>query len=161
MIDTQILVIREATQNDLPTVHTVTQAAYEQIRSIIGSHAHVFQETTDSLLGRMADGWIMLLAEVDGQAVGVVRLLQHEGELYIGRLAVLPEAQHAGVGRALVATAEECGRQRGLPVARLGAYEDVTASRPYYERLGYHADERVELRSSPGRYFWVMRKSLD
>jgi predicted N-acetyltransferase YhbS len=160
MIDTQTVHIRQATAADLLTVHIITQAAYEQIRPIIGSQAHVFQETPDSLRQRMADGWIMLLAEIDGRAVGVVRMLHHEGELYIGRLAVLPHAQHAGVGRALVAAAEQHGRAAGLPTARLGAYQDVLQSKPYYERLGYHADERVELRSAPGRYFWVMRKQL-
>ena len=160
MIDTQTLVIREATPGDLPVVHRITQAAYEQIRSIIGSHANVFAETPESLQGRISDGWRMLLAEIDGVAVGLVRLLPYEGELYIGRLAVVPDAQHAGVGRALVAAAEERGRELGLPVARLGAYEDVIESRPYYERLGYRADERVELRNSPGRYYWVMRKDL-
>lgn len=74
---------------------------------------------------------------------------------------MLPAAQHAGVGRALVTAVEQCGRELDLPTVRLGAYKDVTISRPYYERLGYHVDERVELRSAPGRYFWVMRKRLD
>jgi ribosomal protein S18 acetylase RimI-like enzyme len=73
---------------------------------------------------------------------------------------VLPNAQHAGVGRALVAAVEARGCELRLPAVRLGAYEDVAQSRPYYERLGYHADERVELRSAPGRYFWIMRKKI-
>ncbi len=152
--------IRDATPAELPTVHAVTQAAYEQIKPIIGAQAHVFGETVDDLAQRMADGWTVVIAESNGQIVGTVRCWQHEGELYLGRLAVLPTAQHAGVGRTLVAAVEQRGRDGGLPTVRLGAYEDVTVSRPYYERMGYHADERVELRSAPGRYFWIMRKKL-
>lgn len=154
------LLIRDATPDDLPMVHAVTQAAYEQIKPLIGEQAHVFDETVDDLAQRMADGWTILLAESNEQIVGTVRCWQHEGEMYLGRLAVLPAAQHAGVGRALVVAVEQRGRALDLPTVRLGAYEDVTISQPYYERLGYHADERVELRSAPGRYFWVMRKKL-
>jgi len=152
--------IREATPDDLPAVHAVTQAAYEQIKPIIGAQAHVFGETLGNLAQRMADGWTILLAESNKQIVGAVRCQEHKGEMYLGRLAVLPDAQHAGIGRALVMAVEQRGRDWGLPTVRLGAYEDVIPSRPYYERLGYHADERIELRSAPGRYFWVMRKKI-
>ncbi len=160
MTDATALTIRDATPVDLPVVHAVTQAAYAQIKPIIGEQAHVFGETTDDLAQRMADGWMILVAEANEHIVGVVRCREHDGEMYLGRLAVIPAAQHAGVGRALVAVVEARGRELNLPTVRLGAYEDVTQSRPYYERLGYHADERVELRSVPGRYFWVMRKQL-
>jgi predicted N-acetyltransferase YhbS len=152
--------IRDATSDDLLTVHAVTQAAYEQIKGIIGEQAHVFGETVNDLAHRMADGWMILLAESNRQIVGTIRCREHEGEMYLGRLAVLPDEQHAGIGRALVAAVEARGRELNLPTVRLGAYEDITVSRPYYERLGYHAAERVELRSAPGRYFWVMRKKL-
>lgn len=160
MLAATTFTIRAATPDDLSTAHAVTQAAYEQIKGIIGAQAHVFAETVDDLAQRVADGWMILIAEVDGQIVGMVRCGQHEGEMYLGRLAVLPPAQHVGVGRALVAAVEQRGRAVGLPSVRLGAYEDVAVSRAYYERLGYHADERVELRSAPGHYFWVMRKTL-
>lgn len=160
MSGAHVVSIREATLDDLPTVHAVTQAVYEQIKPVIGEHAQVFGETVADLAQRMADGWTILVAEPKEQIVGAVRCWSHEGELYLGRLAVLPDAQHGGLGRALVAAVEARGRMLGLPSVRLGAYEDVAASRPYYERLGYHAVERVELRNAPGRYFWVMRKQL-
>jgi len=160
MIDATTLTIRDATLHDLPTVHAVTQAAYAQIKPIISAQAHVFGETLDDLAQRLVDGWTIMIAASNGRIVGVVRCREHEGEMYLGRLAVLPAAQHAGVGRSLVAAVEQRGRDWGLPTVRLGAYEDVIVSRPYYERLGYHADERIELRSAPGRYFWIMRKKL-
>ena len=152
--------IREATRADLPAVHGVTQAAYEQIKEIIGEQAHVFGETVDNLVQRITDGWTIMVAQVNREIVGAVRCQAHEGEMYLGRLAVLPAAQHAGVGRALVAAVEARGHELHLPTVRLGAYESVAVSRSYSERLGYHADERIELRSAPGRYFWVMRKKL-
>ncbi len=160
MIDAATLTIRDAAPDDLPTAHAVTQAAYGRIKPIIGDQAHVFGETTDDLAQRMADGWMVLVAESNEQIIGAVRCQAHEGEMYLGRLAVLPNAQNAGVGRALVAAVEMRGRDLNLPAVRLGSYEDVAQSRPYYERLGYHADECVELRSAPGRYFWIMRKQL-
>jgi ribosomal protein S18 acetylase RimI-like enzyme len=160
MIESNQLLVREARPEDLPTVHSVTQTAYAPLINAIGTNVHVYAETPEQIGERLADGWTILLAEISGQVVGAIRITEREGELYIGRLAVIPEAQHCGIGRALMAAAEERGHAWGLPSTRLGAYEDVAASRPYYERLGYQIIERIELRTAPGRYFFAMRKPL-
>src|SRR3712207_1939388 len=102
----------------------------------------------------------MLLAELEGRPVGAVRFTKREGELYIGRLAVMPPVQRRGIGRTLVAAAEAWGHAFGLPAVRLGAYENVAQSRPYSQPLGYEVVERIELRNTPGHYFWRMHKPL-
>ncbi|GIV98265.1 MAG: hypothetical protein KatS3mg057_2922 [Herpetosiphonaceae bacterium] len=154
------LLVRQAGCADLHNVHAVTQAAFAEQRGRIHDQAHVFRESLDELCEQLEAGWIFLLAEIEGMTVGVIRLTRREGELYVGRLAVVPAHRRKGIGRALMAAAEAWGRAWGLSTARLGVREELPENRAYYESLGYCAVERLETRSAPGRYFYVMRKKL-
>ncbi|MGK3205911.1 GNAT family N-acetyltransferase [Amycolatopsis sp. MEPSY49] len=57
----------------------------------------------------------------------------------IGQLAVHPALQSCGIGTALVLTAEERIRARGLRHAELGVEVDNPRAQALYERLGYTA----------------------
>ncbi|MDL2353783.1 MAG: GNAT family N-acetyltransferase [Pseudomonadota bacterium] len=73
----------------------------------------------------------MLVAERDGELVGVA-LLTQAGKLSL--CYVLPEAQHSGVGKALLAGAEAQARAWGIGVLRL---HSTTAGSGFYARNGY------------------------
>ena len=88
-----------------------------------------------------------LLARQDGRAVGTARLVIEEPGFegadpaygpvaHLGRIAVLAEARHAGLGAGLVRGLEERALRRGLRIAYLGAQVHAVA---FYERLGYTA----------------------
>jgi predicted GNAT family N-acyltransferase len=88
-----------------------------------------------------------LLARQDGRAVGAARLVIEEPGFegadpaygpvaHLGRIAVLPEARHSGLGAGLVRGLEGLAVQRGLRIAYLGAQVHAVA---FYERLGYTA----------------------
>jgi ribosomal protein S18 acetylase RimI-like enzyme len=55
-------------------------------------------------------------------------------------LAVAPEAEGRGVGRALMARAEEWARDNRLPHLTLNVFATNGRARALYERLGYRPD---------------------
>lgn len=61
------------------------------------------------------------LAFLDGVAIGCGRMLEHEGEVKIGRMAVLREFRKAGVGAHVLRFLIERARGRGLRKAILHA----------------------------------------
>lgn len=92
----------------------------------------------------------VLLAEIDGKLAGTVtvKTLGH-GRAYLGMLCVDPELQAAGLGRALIADAEDLAVE-----AFSAAVMEMTVidARPeliaYYERRGYA--QTGETRPFPG-----------
>src|SRR4029453_2599150 len=88
---------------------------------------------------------LFLIATIDGAIVGTTLAGYdgHRGWLY--RVAVAPERQRHGIGRALVHEAERRLPQLGCPKINLqieGANEHVVA---FYDRLGYAAEDRISM----------------
>ena len=76
----------------------------------------------------------------------------------ITHLLVAPEAQGAGIGRLLVAAAEEAGRQAGLSELVLVTPVEEWGARRFYERVGWVLDQPVT--SSSGEHFVRYRRTL-
>jgi GNAT superfamily N-acetyltransferase/SAM-dependent methyltransferase len=153
------LLIREAAPDERALVHEITQQAYAEHRPAIGDSG-VFRETLAQIGERQEQGWVLLLAEVDGQPAGAARIIRREGQLYLGRLAVLPQQRRRGIGQALVGACEAWGRAWGLAAVQLGAREALPQNRRFYEQLGYQAGEPLELNNAPGSFFRWLRKPL-
>jgi putative acetyltransferase len=85
------------------------------------------------------DQEIRLLAEMDGEPVGLGALVLANNELRA--CYVVPEAARKGVGTALVVEMERIARERGLEELELTA--SVNAE-PFYAALGYQAAERTQ-----------------
>ncbi len=91
-----------------------------------------------------------VVAEHDGQIDGVVEV-RAEGETgYFGMLAVRPQARKSGLGRALVAAAEDLCRRAGCSVMTLSTGEDRRELFPYYAAMGYRI---VDVRPSSSAAF--------
>ncbi|HEB96403.1 MAG TPA: GNAT family N-acetyltransferase [Sedimenticola thiotaurini] len=92
----------------------------------------------------------LLAEDRDGRPVATARLLP-SGQ--IGRMAVLPEWRHRGVGSALLSRLLEEGRRRGLPPPFLHAQEQAI---PFYRRHGFQAvgDPFMEAGISHRRMEW-------
>jgi predicted GNAT family N-acyltransferase len=73
------------------------------------------------------------LAEIEGRAVGTVRL--REGG-HIGRMAVLEEQRRRGIGSMLLATAIAAAREQGLAEVHLHAQVHALG---FYARHGFAA----------------------
>jgi ribosomal-protein-alanine N-acetyltransferase len=78
------------------------------------------------------DGW--RLAEMDGQAVGIVGSVDYGAFAWIGSMAVLPEFQNRGIGRALMNDILAWLDDRGCPMVRLDASD---AGAILYHKLGF------------------------
>jgi GNAT superfamily N-acetyltransferase len=92
--------------------------------------------------------------------VGCLRWAAAADHLHVRRVAVLPELQGRGIGRALMAWAEQEAEARSLPAVTVGVRLALAENLAFYRRLGYEA---VSEHSHPGyeRPTWVeMRKRL-
>lgn len=79
----------------------------------------------------------------------MIVLVEEPDCLLVENVAVEPKRQSEGVGRALLAYAEDVARGAGLPALRLYTHVTMTENRAFYPRLGYeetgrHADEGFE-----------------
>lgn len=103
---------------------------------------------TDERLQRFLqnlDNEIRLIAELDGEPVGIGALVVSNSELRA--CYVLPSAARRGVGTAIVTEIERLAREHGLRALHLGS--SLNAEH-FYAALGYTVEKRGELRIAPG-----------
>ncbi|MDT7934763.1 MAG: GNAT family N-acetyltransferase [Sphingomonadaceae bacterium] len=170
--------LRPAAAADLPALHALIERAYRGDRARAGwTHEAdlLGGQRTDqaALTGMLADPLQRLyVAEVDGALVGCVSLLRKPGGVaYLGLLTVDPKRQAGGLGRAVLAAAEE------RAVADLGATRvEMTVIRQraeliaWYERRGYaptgeerafpYGDKRFGIPAVPDLAFVVLDKRV-
>ena len=88
---------------------------------------------------------LFLVAEWNGRIAGTV-MGGYEGLLgWINYLAVAPDCQKQGVGRALMAAAEAKLMALGCPKINLQVRKSNTAVIQFYGHLGYHIDDVISL----------------
>ncbi|GEO85351.1 MULTISPECIES: GNAT family N-acetyltransferase [Alphaproteobacteria] len=80
---------------------------------------------------------IAFAAMDNGQLVGCVFLKPEDNMLYIGKLAVLPEAQGKGIGRMMLARAEVVARELGLSTLRLETRIELTENHQLFAQWGF------------------------
>lgn len=78
-----------------------------------------------------------LLAEDDGAMPGCVYVELHGEHAYLGLLSIDPARQKTGLGRRLVAAAEEFAREMGARRMDLTVVNLRTELPPFYQKLGY------------------------
>jgi GNAT superfamily N-acetyltransferase len=100
-----------------------------------------FAEDAAKLAERLADPstWMAVAVDARGAPVGFATIVTREapGRGYISNLFVDPPAWGAGIGRALLARAEQGIRERGFTVGELNTQELNTRARRLYERAGW------------------------
>ena len=88
---------------------------------------------------------LFLVAEWNGRIAGTV-MGGYEGHRgWINYLAVAPDCQKQGVGRALMAAAEAKLMALGCPKINLQVRKSNTAVIQFYGHLGYHIDDVISL----------------
>ena len=128
--------LREAGEADAEALAAVIRAAFEEYRGRLDPPSGALAETAATVREKMrtAQAVVALASQVP---VGCAFLRPEEGRLYLFRLAVLPGHRGRGLGRALLAHAEERARALGLPRVRLGVRAALARQIAYYEDLGY------------------------
>lgn len=130
--DAEVLagIIRKA---NIPVAHT-----FGLTRENVPNHPAFC--TRDWILDGMERGEEYYLAQTDDSPAGCVAYDGPEpGVAFLNRLAVLPEVQGRGTGRALVAHVKALARSRGKRKISIGIIKAHTRLRDWYAGLGFVA----------------------
>jgi GNAT superfamily N-acetyltransferase len=132
--------LRLATPLDIPAILRVVRDAYSPYIPRIGREP-----------GPMTDDYVALIQaqrvqvlERDGAIDGLLVLIPEEDALLLDNVAVSPSAQGLGLGRQLLAIAEQTALQKGYTSIRLYTNEAMVENLAIYQRLGYVESHRAE-----------------
>ena len=125
--------IRPATLEDVPQVEACAEAAYEIYVEAIGKKP---APMVADFAGAQAAGQLHV-AEVNGEVAGFVVFYQRKDHVHLENVAVSPDHQGKGVGRALVDFVEQDALARGLAAVELYTNVKMTGNLTLYPALGY------------------------
>jgi len=126
---------------DVAAVERVVREAYEVYVADIGRPPAPMTADYGALV-RAGEVWV---AREDGGVAGVLVIRAEGRALLLENVAVAPDRQGRGIGRALIDFAEEQARDLGLDEVTLYTNERMTGNLRLYPRLGYvETGRRVE-----------------
>jgi len=151
--------IRAAASGDIPALVRLINAAFV-VEQFVFDGDRINAEETRAF---MESGKFLLAEDAAGFA-GCVYLEIRQDLGYLGLLAVEPARQGTGLGRKLVAAAEDYFRAAGCSAVDLRVISQRTPLPPFYRRLGYAETGTAPFSPSlqtkvPGHYI-IMSKSL-
>jgi len=144
--------VRSARPADRAAVEEIVHAAYEPWVRTIG----VRPAPLDADYGALISGGLVFVCGAD-ELTGVIVLVPEADVLLIENVAVRPDRQGEGIGRALLAFAEAEARGGGRPAVRLYTHSGMASNVALYERLGYVVTHRQPLDTG---YLVHMRKQV-
>jgi ribosomal protein S18 acetylase RimI-like enzyme len=131
--------IRPARPGEVGALRDVVQAAYRHYISRIGKPPGPM---LDDYAARIADGQAWVL-EATGRIAGILVLEETPEGFLLDNIAVSPEGQGKGYGRALIEFAEAEARRRGFTEIRLYTHTMMTENIALYTRIGFAETHRV------------------
>lgn len=147
--------IAPLTEADAGEVLTLQRAAFVSEAQIYGSaDMPPLTQTLAEVEAELHSGH-GLGARVDGRLLGAIRFVESEGMLLIGRIAIAPDAQGEGIGRALLEAAEQASTAH---TAELFTGSLSEANIRLYERCGYTESTRIPQGDGTDQVF--LRKPL-
>jgi GNAT superfamily N-acetyltransferase len=149
------IVVRHIRPSDAGEVLTVQRAAFVSEAQIYGNPSTPpLVQTLEELEAELQDagGYVALVGE---RIVGAIRTRESDGILLIGRIAIAPDLQGAGIGRRLLETAEAAST---CTEAELFTGSLSEANIRLYEECGYRESARVDGDDGTAQVF--MRKRL-
>jgi GNAT superfamily N-acetyltransferase len=127
---------RRASLADLPAVERVIAQAYAiYLDRMEVSPAPMLADHRSAIL--LGDVWVL-----GEPIIAVIALVAEPDGVLVENVAVAPAAQGAGIGRRLMAFAEQHARSCGLNRLRLYTNEVMTENLAIYARLGYQETAR-------------------
>ncbi len=144
MISEDKVSIRKASLDDAKTISALTDAAYTKYIPLIGRKP---QPMTADYAKMVVENSIWLLT-LESQPVGALVLLYEPDHVLVYSVAIQPEYQHQGLGRRLLAWAEQQAIQAGYRFLRLYTNERFEENIRLYRQLGYQETRREPLLGS-------------
>jgi ribosomal protein S18 acetylase RimI-like enzyme len=130
--------IRSAVPAEAEAIHELVKRAYAHYVDRIGGRPGPM----DTDYAEKVAGGHVSVADDAGEVVGLVVLVREPGHLLVENVAVAPERQGEGIGRALLAFAEAVAREAGIATLRLYTHVAMTENLALYPRLGYEETHR-------------------
>lgn len=131
------VVLRPATADDAAAIAATIAAAFAQYRGKLVPQSGAFADTATVIAAEFANGSTAIVAERNGEMLGCVMMKVMAGDLYFGRLSVIPKARGLGLARRLVEAVEADAHGRGLAGVRLGVRVVLTDNQRLFRSLGY------------------------
>ena len=145
--------IRAATAADVPAIAEIVDQAYRHYISRIGKPPGPM---LDDYAARVSEGAVWVLEERAVMAAIIV-LLPTPNYLLLDNIAVSPTRQGSGLGRQLLAFAEDEALRRGYCEIRLYTHQTMVENQRLYASIGYEETGRG---SEAGYNRVFMRKQL-
>jgi diamine N-acetyltransferase len=161
-----MLTIRSATQQDIPTIHTLAHSIWQPtFRDILSQEQIAYMLEVmyahESLAQQMQQGHYFLMAEWENAPVGYASYSHKSQEItHLHKIYLLPETQGKGIGKHIITYIEKQARQAGATALEL-CVNRYNNAKQMYEKIGF-----VVLREEDfaiGSYWmndFVMRKEL-
>jgi ribosomal protein S18 acetylase RimI-like enzyme len=130
--------IRPAVPAEAKAVDALVQRAYGHYVDRIGRRPGPMDVDYEQ---KVAQGRVSV-TDAAGEIVGLIVLIQEPDHLLVENVAVAPERQGEGIGRTLLAFAEDAAREAGTPTLRLYTHAAMTENLAFYPTLGYRETER-------------------
>jgi ribosomal protein S18 acetylase RimI-like enzyme len=125
--------IREAVSADVVALAALITRAYQvEAFFVDGDRAYA-----DDVRACMRRGRFLLLEDDDGSVAGCVYVEVRGTRGYVGMLSIDPARQRRGLGRRLIAAAEDLCRSAGCRDMELEVVNLRTELPPFYRHLGY------------------------
>jgi GNAT superfamily N-acetyltransferase len=131
--------VRPANSAELPRLRDVINAAYGRY---LGRMERPPAPMSHDLAPDIDQGRVWVIGE---QAAGLITLISDGDCILIENVAVHPEAQGRGLGRILMAFADDRARELGISTLRLYTNEAMVENLEIYAHFGYReVDRRTE-----------------
>jgi GNAT superfamily N-acetyltransferase len=145
--------IRPATAADTPDIAEIVDQAYRPYTARIGKPPGPM---LDDYAARVSEGAVWVLEE-GGVIAAIIVLLPGPNYLLLDNIAVSPTRQGVGLGRQLLAFAEDEALRRGYREIRLYTHQTMVENHRLYASIGYEETGRG---SEAGYDRVFMRKRL-
>ena len=132
--------VRMAEPADRAAIEEIVEAAYQPWVRTIGVRPAPLDADYSVLISR---GQVFVSGV--GEPTGVIVLVPEPDVLLIENVAVRPDRQGEGIGRALLAFAETQARGSGRSAVRLYTHSAMASNVALYVRLGYVVTHREPL----------------
>ena len=126
--------IRSAEPADQAAIETIVRAAYAVYIPRIGKPPGPMLDDYTRLI---ADGTVSVIEEAGGEIGALIVLIPKPDHLLLDNIAVRPDRQGRGFGRALIEHAEREANRLGFPEIRLYTHEKMTENIALYTRIGF------------------------
>ena len=130
--------VRAARLEDAAVIGDLVRVSYAKYVERLGREPAPMLEDYAALI-EAGEVWVLVEGE---EVLGVLVLRAAEDHLFVDNVAVAPGHQGRGLGRELVAFAEQRARREGLGEIRLYTNEKMWENLAVYEKLGFEETGR-------------------